>query len=254
MPIFGEMDVDAALVSAPLLASLAESGWSLPGARYVQVSYEVEHRGALQLTPPSLHPSVPPYATLSALSCPESPDGPFTLVQVRLVVRAGIRPRALLLGAYCSSPSVAGLLAAGWGWKVAAADVGFSPRHDSVRSAVRVDGRLVLEIEAADYEPVGLGDLTLLDNLHLVRLQEPDASEPVGAIVQVDPIYVVKSADRGRPVLREFDPDAFGCAGRLKLTAPVTAIVCSCDVELPRPRFVMDTKVPALQSSRKLAA
>jgi len=253
MPVFGTMDVDAALAGAPLVEHLADGGWSLPGARYVQISYEVAHAPALGLTPPSLHPSVPPYATLSALHCPQSPDGPFTLAQVRLVVRAGIRPRALLLGAYCSSPAVAGLLAAGWGWKVQAADVAFTFRHDSVRTGVRVDGRPVLEIEAADYEPVGLGDLTLLDNLHLVRLREPGDDEPRGAIIQVDPIYDVKSADRGRPVLRTFEPDAFWAVG-LRFTSPVTAIVCACDVDLPRPRFVMDPKVPALQSSRKLAA
>lgn len=253
MPLFGEMDVEAALASAPLVEHLTDVAWSLPGAHLVQLSYEVEHRGAQRLTPPSVHPSVPPYATLSALRCPESPLGAFTLAQVRLVVRAGIRPRALLLGAYCSSAPVAAALGAGWGWAVQTADVTFSARHDSVRSTVVVDGETVLEIESADNEPVGLADLTLLDNLHLVRLVEPGVAQPVGAIVQVDPIHTLTTVDRGRPVLRTFEPDAFGCRGHLRLTSAVTAITCRADIQLPRPRFALDTRVPALQSSRRLS-
>ena len=252
MPLFGAMDVDAALASAPLVEHLVEQGWQLPGAHLLQLSYEVEHAGASVLTPPSLHPSVPPYATLSALRCPDSPLGPFTRAQVRLVVRAGIRPRALLLGAYCSSAPVADALAQGWGWTVRAADVSFAARHDSVRASVVVDGRTVLEIEAADGEPVGAGDLTLLDNLHLVRLVEGDGPAS-GAIIQIDPIHTLSTVDRARPVLRTFEPDAFGCRGHLRLTSPVTAIACRADIELPRPRFLIDTRVPALQSSRRIA-
>jgi hypothetical protein len=217
------------------------------------VSFEVAHGPALRLTPPSLHPSVPPYATISMLRCPESPLGRFTLAQVRLVVRAGIRPRGLLLGAYCDVPAVAAALREGWGFDVHVADVKLLSRHDAVRGHVIVDGVAVLEMESADNEPVGLGDLTLLDNLHVVRILEPDAREPKGAIVQIDPEWSVHNADRGHPVLRTFDPDAFGGQGLLELTSPVSAITCSADVELTRPRFAIDLRQPAIESSRKLA-
>jgi hypothetical protein len=252
MPIFGTMDVDAGADRRPLVKDFASQSWMLPGVEYVQVAYEVAHRPALELTPPSLHPSVPPYATFSVMRCPDSPLGPFTLAQVRLVVRAGIRPRALLFKAYCSSEPVAAALAEGWGYHIAVADVRFAFRHDSVRGSVHVGAKTVLEIEAADGEPVGGDDLTLLDNLHLIRLIEGGEPERL-MIVQVDPIWTVSTTDRGRPVLRTFDGDAFGTGGKLVVTSPVTSITCRADVELPRPRFVLDPKAPALQSSRKLA-
>ena len=79
--------------------------WELPDAQFLQINWEVLDEGAIGLTPPSLHPSIPPFASFFAGHYPESPVGPFSLVQVRLVVRAGIRPRGLCLGAVCDSPA-----------------------------------------------------------------------------------------------------------------------------------------------------
>ena len=62
------------------------------------VSAMLDIVGGAEYVRPAIDPSIPPFASFFAGRVPESPVGPFSLVQVRLVVRAGIRPRALWLG------------------------------------------------------------------------------------------------------------------------------------------------------------
>ena len=121
MPLFGQLDLDAALASAPTIDGLDPESWLLPGADILQVSYEVAEGPALDLTPPGLHPSIPPYATFSVCRVPESPVGPFTLAMVRLIVRAGIRPRGLLIKGFVDTDAAADGLRRGWGYDVARA-------------------------------------------------------------------------------------------------------------------------------------
>ena len=96
MPVFGKQDVEAAAARAPLMTGLDTDAWELKGAETLQLSFEVAEEPAEWLIPPALHPSVPPYATLTVARYPDSPVGPFALAQVRLVVRAGAcaRPAA----------------------------------------------------------------------------------------------------------------------------------------------------------------
>ncbi|MEL6983052.1 MAG: hypothetical protein AAFO29_11565, partial [Actinomycetota bacterium] len=86
MPLFGTLDLDTALADAPTVGGLSPEPWNLPGAETLQVSYEVAEDPALAITPPALHPSIPPYATFSVCRFPESPVGAFTLAMVRLIV------------------------------------------------------------------------------------------------------------------------------------------------------------------------
>jgi len=246
MPFFGELDVDAALADAPTMTDLSPAGWELPGAEVVQVSFEVDEAPALAVTPPALHPSIPPYATFSALHFPSSPHGAFTLAMVRLIVRAGIRPRGLLLGAFTDNAAAADGLAAGWGYKIATADVSFLRRYGSIRGVVAFDGEVALDFSLEDPEPVAPGDLELFDNLHLTNL---DGQDPV--IVQVDPTYEYAAADRGRAQLAVFDPAALGIKG-LDPVYPVVAVACRADLQLEAPRFVMDPVKPAIQGTRRL--
>ncbi len=248
MPFFGKLDVDAALADAPTMTDLSPTGWELPGADVVQVSFEVDEEPALAVTPPALHPSIPPYATFSVLHFPSSPHGPFTLAMVRLIVRAGIRPRGLLLGSWTDNGAAADGLAAGWGYRVGVAEVNFLRRYGSIRGVVAIDGDVALDLSLEDPEPVAPGDLELFDNLHLTNL---DGQDPV--IVQVDPTYEYSSADRGRAELATFDPDALGIAG-LDPVYPVVAVACRADLQLDAPRFVMDPVKPAIEGTRRLAS
>src|SRR4029079_9370803 len=105
MPRFGTLDVAPIIPDLPDLTALGGPAWELPDAEFLQINWEVDDETALTVTPPSLHPSIPPFASFFGCRFPESPVGPFSMVQVRLVVRAGIRPRGLCLGAVCDSPA-----------------------------------------------------------------------------------------------------------------------------------------------------
>lgn len=246
MPHFGTLDVDAALAGGPTMTDLSPTAWELPGAEVVQASFEVDEYPALAITPPALHPSIPPYATFSVVHFPSSPHGPFTLAMVRLIVRAGIRPRGLLLGSYTENEAAADGLASGWGYRIKSAEVSFLRRYGSIRGVVAFDGEVALDVSLQDPEPVAPGDLELFDNLHLTNL---DGQAPV--IVQVDPTYEYSSADRGRPELATYKPDALGITG-IDPVYPVVAVACRADMQLDAPRFVMDPVKPAVEGTRRL--
>ncbi len=117
MPLFGKQDVQAVVTRAPLMNGFGTEAWELKNAEILHLAFEVVEGPAEWLIPPALHPSIPPYVTLSVARFPTSPAGPFALAQVRLVVRAGIRPRAYLLGAYTNSAQAAAELRARWGFR-----------------------------------------------------------------------------------------------------------------------------------------
>lgn len=252
MPLFGKQDVQAAAARAPLMSGLGTEAWELKGAEILQLSFEVVEGPAEWLIPPALHPSIPPYATLSVARFPTSPVGPFALAQVRVVVRAGIRPRGYLLGAYTDSEKATTELRARWGFTVDPGTIAIDPRHDRVIGRVQRSGQTILEMELENPEQISGSDVTYLDNLHLARVSEGGKETLV--IVQVDPEYVFQNAQRGKPRLISLQADAWGGDARLHCTNPMTATYCRCDTDLPKLRFGMDPSAPAVQGSRRLAA
>ncbi len=248
MPRFGTLDLAAALADAPHVLSLDQPSWELPDITLIQVNWEVDDAAAMELTPPACHPSIPPFASFVAGRYPDTPVGPFNLAQVRLVVRAGIRPRALCLGAVCDNAEATEALRSHWGFPVVHGEVDVSLRHDRLRVSATVDGKDVLEITLPGSEAIGGSDLMTFDNLNLVRLGEP----AVGTILQVDPEFAIHKAERSVPHVRLPDPEALGMRGRLKLTAPIVGFWCKADTDMVPVRFVMDPSVPALQGSRKV--
>ena len=252
MPLFGKQDVQAVVTRAPLMNGFGTEAWELKNAEILHLAFEVVEGPAEWLIPPALHPSIPPYVTLSVARFPTSPAGPFALAQVRLVVRAGIRPRAYLLGAYTNSAQAAAELRARWGFTIGLGIITLQARHDRVIGQVVREGQTILEMELENPEQISGADVTYLDSLHLARVIENGKETPV--IVQVDPEYVFHSAQRGKPRLISLHADAWGGNGRLRCTNPMHATFCHCDTDLPKLRFALDPSVPAVQSSRRLAA
>ena len=249
MPRSGALDVSSVVDDVPRLASLAAPTWELPDAEFLQINWEVEDGAALALTPPSLHPSIPPYASLFAGHYPDSPVGPFSLVQVRLNVRAGIRPRALCLGAVCDSPRAADALREHWGYPVSPGDVEVSRRHDVVRFTASLDGRVVADLAVHTADVINGGDLMTFDNLHLVRLGDDEGP----TLIQVDPEYTIHQADRGRPVVSLPDPQALGMRGDLRLVAPIIGFTFRADTDLVPVRFTIDSVRPAVSSTHRVS-
>jgi hypothetical protein len=248
MPRIGTLDVASALPNAPHVVSLDGPSWELPEATLIQVNWEVWDGPALELTPPACHPSIPPFVAAFAGRYPDSSVGPFTLAQMRLVVRAGIRPRGLCLGAVCDNPEAVEALREHWGYPVVLGDVKLSVRHDKVFCVAKVDGQEVMEIGVGDPDAIGGADILAFDNLHLIRLGE-DAK---GAVVQVNPEYAVHSAERGKPILRLPDPMALGMNGKIRLSSPMTGFTFKADADLTPVKFLMDPVELAVRSTRRV--
>jgi hypothetical protein len=248
MPRHGTLDLTTALAGAPSGVDLDGPTWELADAQHLQINWECLDEPALELTPPALHPSIPPFVSVFASRFPDSPVGPFTIVQLRLVVRAGIRPRGLVLAAVCDSDEATAVLRRHWGYPVTRGEATLTARHDRVRASARLDGQDVIEAVVGDPEPIAGKDLMAFDNLHLVRLAAGD--EP--AIVQVDPEFVIHTAERGAPRLRLPDPAALGMANRIRLTNPMTGFAFRADTELRPVRFAMDPARPAIEGTRRV--
>lgn len=248
-PRLGTLDVAPLAGDLPQLSSLAAPEWEMPDGQFLQINWEVDDAPALALTPPSLHPSIPPFASFFGSRIPDSPVGPFSLVQVRLVVRAGVRPRALCLGAVCDSADAAEALRDHWGYPVQVGDVTYEQRHDRVRFAASLDGRLVVDLSVHTADVINGNDLMTFDNLHLVRIGD----EPSAKLVQVDPEYTIHQADRGRPTVVLPDPQALGMNGGLQLASPIIGFTFRADTDLVPVRFTIDTDRPAVVSTKRLS-
>ena len=92
MPTFGTLETGRVADRLPAMRDLDTEAWALPGAEILQLAFEVP-RATAALLPRAMHPAIPPYATIWVIRYPESPVGPFTLAQLRLMGRAGAHPR-----------------------------------------------------------------------------------------------------------------------------------------------------------------
>lgn len=241
MPKSGKQDVQSLFPRVPVLQGFDTQPWDLREAAILQAIFEVAEEPAEFLLPPALHPSIPPYATFSLATFPDSPVGPFALAQVRVIGRAGVRPRGYLLGAYTTTEQAAATLRARWGFTLELGEIALDQRHDRIVGQVRRGGEVILRLELENPEQISGADVTFLDSLHLVRVRQNGGEKLL--LIQVDPEYVFHSAQRGRPRLPVFQGAAWGTGGRLQCTNPVSAVFVGCDTDLPKLRFALDPLV-----------
>ena len=242
-PRSGTLEFD--LATLPVIPTITPEAWELPGVLLVQASWEVSAAATEALLPPAMHPSIPPYATFSVMKVPISPAGTYTLASVRIIGRAGVRPRGYLLGSICDSETAADMLASTFGFRVVIGEVRFESGHHRTGGRASIDGTEVLDIGVAWPEPMSGDDMEWFDNLHLV------SCDGEAKIIQIDPEYEYKEAFRGIPRIDTFVSEAFNAPG-LELTSPVVGLFCRADTDLPTPRFVMDPVLPAMQGTTRL--
>lgn len=248
MPAFGALEVTSVVDHLATMRDLDTEAWSLPGADILQLAFEVP-RGTGALLPRAMHPAIPPYATIWVMRYPESPVGPFTLAQLRLMARAGAHPRGLVLGAVASTAEAATALRERWGLPTVPGKVTFTRRHDRVMATVVLDGVTVLDGELIDPEAISGGDVQYIHSVTLAHAPLEGKTEP--RLIQVDSRYTIKKAERGRPRVGTLVASAWG-AGPLQLLNPIAATVTTCDTDLPRIRFVMDTEIPVVRGTRRI--
>ena len=250
MPLYGLRDIDTLLEHAAELESLGTEPAELPGAEVLQVMFEVDEQWMQRLLPRALHPTIPPTATFVFWRCPESPAGPFNLAQVRAGCRAGVRPRGLLLASWCDSEQAAAMLRSRWGYNCRPARVGLARNYDRVGGAVTAGDHPVLQVSLIDPQAISGGDVQYTANMNLARVRRDGESLP--RLVQVDPEFTFRRAERGRPVVDRFERDP--STGGVMPVYPVSASYTVCDITLPRIRYIVDPDRPALQSTETVAS
>jgi len=248
MPTFGTLELATVIDRLATVRDLDTEAWSLPGAEILQLAFEVP-RATESLLPRAMHPAIPPYATIWVTRYPESPVGPFTLAQLRLMGRAGAHPRGLVLGAVASTAEAATALRERWGLPVVPGRVTFTRRHDRIMATAVRDGVTVLDCELIDPEAIAGGDVQYIHSVTLAHAPLDGKTGPL--LIQVDSRYTIKKAERGRPRVGVLVPPAWG-AGPLSALNPIAATVTSCDTDLPRIRFVMDPEVPVVRGTRRI--
>jgi hypothetical protein len=229
--ITGTAKLDDLKARRPRMPSFDAPAVALPGAEVLQAMFEMPTSARECIVPAGLHPTIPPALVLHAWRCPESPWGPFALVQTRAQTRSGVRPRGFVTGAACDNATAAAALAAGFGYPAQVAEIRWQRNYDTVRLEVVRGGEAILAFEGADPDPLAPGDVQFSGTLNL-------ADTPRGwRLVQVDPEFRPTRAERLRPKLSAFAAAAWGDP-RLDPYYPVSGSLTLADVSIPALRFV----------------
>lgn len=250
MPFTGTLDVTSYdEASLPLVEDLGTTEWRLEDADVLQVMFEIDDDAMVSLIPPALHPTIPPTVLVNATRVADSSVGAFTLAEVRIGCRAATRPRGFLARAYCDSDIAARELASRWGYPVEAADVQLRVSHFDARVTVNLDGGPILEAALIDPEPINGADIQYLANMNLARVRRD--GDVVTRLVQVDPEYTFRSANRGIPELTILDDIAWNLPGT-EPVYPVSASLAKVDITLPQLRFLANPILPPLQAVERI--
>ena len=262
MPLFGVRDVAPLLEQAAVMEGLGTAPETLPGVEVLHAMFEIDDRAMQELLPRALHPTIPPTVTFVFWRCPDGPLGPFTLAQVRAGCRAGVRPRGFLLASYCDAEPAARELRARWGFDCRPGIARLRRYYDRVVGAVEAAGRPILQVSLIDPQVISGADVQYVADMNLARVpssERGDGSSGLSTqhsalstrLVQVDPEYTFRRAERGRPVVDLFVPEAWS-AGGLVPVYPVSATFCVCDIALPRIRYIVDPDRPAMEGTEKV--
>jgi hypothetical protein len=246
----GTMDVQAFAPNVSEINGYKTEAWTLKGAEILNVYYEVKNEPFPSLMPVTLHPVIPSYAMFNVTHYPESPVGPFSIADVRVGCRAGVRPRGLTLKSYVSTEAAAKELANRWGYPTSVADVYLRAFHDRVVGRVKVNGRTILEVEQLDREFISGNDIQYISSMHLCRNKEDSKL----VIVQLDPEWTFLKAERGRPHLAAFDAHAWNGGDQLIPAWPISASFAVADTTLSPIRYISDPNVDAFKGTTQVAA
>jgi hypothetical protein len=181
---------------------------------------------------------------------PDSPVGAFSLAQVRIGCRAGVRPRGFLTAAYVDSAEAADALGSRWGFTCHHGEVTLHRYHDRVAVSVSDGASVCLEAALVTPEPISGGDIQYVANMNFAHLEKPDGEEPL--LIQVDPEFTFHRAERGRPEVSRFVAGAWNADG-VEIVYPVAASFALVDTGFPKIRYVVNPDLPALAGSRMVS-
>ena len=241
----GTADLDQLAAVAPTVTSFATEPLLCPSSEVFQVAHEIWADDRDGLFPPGLHPVNPPTATWSFLRAPQTEVGPFTLAQLRLVCRSGVRGRGFHVSCFVDNQEVAALLTEKWGFNAAVADVSLERLYHGTYGRVATGDGTVLDVRLLNPQPLSGDDLQYTDTMHL-------AHTPAGLrLVQVEQHFTFGRAERGRPMLMGFDGDAWR-APKVRPSYPISASSAAADVVIGAVRFVCRPDVSAFEGTERV--
>ena len=252
MPRSGRMDVESfAAKTAREIQGYKTEPWALKGAQILNLHYEIDNDTIDDLLPVTMRPSVPAWAVVNVTRYPESPAGPFSIAEVRIGSRAGVRPRGFVLRSYVDNEAAATELAKRWGYPTVVGKVYLRVFHDRVVTKVTTAaGKVAIDAEMIDREPISGADIQFNSSMHLARNKEDGKL----ILVQVDPEWVFHKAERGRPHVIALDSESWGAGNLLRADYPISATCCNCDVTLGKIRYICDPAKDAFQGTTSIAA
>ncbi|GAA5050814.1 hypothetical protein HNP84_006578 [Thermocatellispora tengchongensis] len=243
---FGTLDPGLLLDGAPQMPHLDVEPVTFERAEMIQVFAEIP-MGSLQgLIPPALAPTNPSFVSWRGLHLPDTPWGPVTMAETRLVCRAGFRPRVFLVEGYIDNAEAAAEFARGWGFRLRVCDdVKLRRFHDETRLEVVAGGTRALAVRMVEPVPTNGGSFGLNANINFAVT--PDGPK----LVQAGADYVFHRADLGRPRIDAFEPSAWGRGGVVPVY-PVSAVAGQADITFREIKFVSDPVRPALFGTTKI--
>jgi hypothetical protein len=245
MPELGTLDVTPLLGGAPTMNDLQTDALVLPKVEILHALHEITAGPMLDILPPALHPTIPPTMHVTVWRARDTELGDFTMAQVRIGCRAGVRPRGFLLGCVIDADLAAEQLGARWGFRSDPGTPKLRTGHDRIQATVERDGETILDISLVGPEPISGGDVQYTANMNLAHTPAGDR------LVQVDPEFEFHKASRGRLQLTTFDAGAWGEA-RIVPSWPVSTSFTVADVTLPRLRYTCKLDVPAMAGTETI--
>ena len=249
--LVGTAPVEPLAERAVRVERFASETVELPDAFVVLAHFELPYAVREVLLPPSLHPNTPPILTVLAWRCPESPWGAFSLAQLRVGCRSGVRTRGLLLGAAIDNPDAAAALAAGWGLVTRPADVRLRRGYDASSVEVAFHDPAgptpALRLRLLDPDPLGTRRRPVLGDAHPGRHGPRAPAGAVRARVRRGPLRAGPAPPR--PARR----DRVGRRPRVP-RGPVAASVTAATIVLRPVRFVCRADVTGFEGTEPVDA
>ncbi|HET6963521.1 MAG TPA: acetoacetate decarboxylase family protein [Acidimicrobiales bacterium] len=234
----GTASLESLAAAAPVMPSLDPEPMTFDDVEVLQAAFEMSHSSREATLPPGLHPTTPPLMIVLAWRVPESPWGPFTMAQVRVSCRSGVRPRGFVAGCLVDGDEAAAELSSRWGFPARRGAVRLERFYDSTV----LDAGGALKLTGIDPDPLGTGDVQYTVTATL-------AHTPRGLrLVQVEPEYELRRVERIDPRLDHFDDQAWGGRG-LSPRHPVAASIGVGTLSIPRLRFVSKPDVTAFEGT-----
>src|SRR5450756_950883 len=248
MPLDGVNQIDLSRAGR-LSRELSKSPTPQMPATVLQLATEAPAEVCRSLLPSALHPVNPGVLVIMAYEVAATAErGSFRTVEVGIQCRAGARARRYVVGAAIDDPSIAADMETRWGYVSTVADIKLERRYERIDLTVAAD-HTVLRASLLGPEPVTPAAVMYVAGLRpTVYRDEP-------WIAQFERAFELSRADRGRPLVSEFDSLWWtgGETPGLSATEPISGSFTRADVTLNPTRFLIAPGQPRSADTRRLA-